>query len=198
MSSLLCRDLGLVSSPPPRDTFLLQRLSGPPEMAWRLRISRLIDVQQSGSDSHTPDSGTSHPYFNHSPVPSRYAGSVSRDTDWHLLFPTSRKLAHSHEKPALSDAPPAYLMLLRPEGKESNHAAAALLTRHQRTEWKGKKEGRVVPFSLPGLHNPPLHLLHLTIAEWSLGSFHMTRIVSMPYKIRLAWMIRQPLVMLEG
>ena len=107
MSSLLCRDLGLVSSPPPRDTFLLQRLSGPPEMAWRLRISRLIDVQQSGSDSHTPDSGTSHPYFNHSPVPSRYAGSVSRDTDWHLLFPTSRKLAHSHEKPALSDAPPA-------------------------------------------------------------------------------------------
>ena len=110
-----------------------------------------IPTRFAGSVSHSPDSGTSHPYFNHSPIPTRFAGSVSRDTDRHLLFPTSNKACPlPRELPALSGAPPAYLMLLCPEGTESDRAAAATLTRHHRTEWKGKKEGRGFPFSLPG------------------------------------------------
>ena len=167
-----------------------------------------------------PDSVTSHPYFNHSPIPIRFAGSVSRDTERHLLSPTSKTLAHSHENCRLSPAHP------QPIGCSSDPTRIAGSLRrttslsdapstqgyrvqpcrrgpaHQTPEdWMEGEEGRKgCSLFLAGPSQPSSTPATPDHRRVEFGSFHMTRIVSMPYIIRLAWLVSQPLVivMLEG
>ena len=102
-----------------------------------------IPTRFPGSVNHTPDSGTSYSLLKKSlPTPMRIAGSLRRTNSLSDALPTRWDLQ------AIYGPPPAYLILLRPEDAESDCTAAAaatdadaLLTRHQR-DWMEGEEGR--------------------------------------------------------